>query len=287
MNETVAPAPDAALGDILGRAGQLDAAQVERILAHQRSSGLRFGEAAVALGLAAEADVAAALSQQYRYAYVATGGGDALPPELVTASMPFSAHAEVFRGIRAQIKMRLREGGGPPPAVAVMSPARGDGRSYFAANLAVVYSQLGGRTLLIDADLRHPRQHEIFRAGEGGGLANMLSGRSGSLAVDAVPGLPSLFVLTAGTAPPNPLELLEGRALVRLLEDVRGKFDQVVVDTPAHAVGMDGPVVAAACGAALLVLRPGRSALAAAQELAAAATAGGTELAGVIFNRRD
>lgn len=182
--------------------------------------------------------------------------------------------------------MRLRQAGGGHNAVAVLSPARGDGRSSFAANLAVAFSQLGGRTLLVDADLRQPRQHTLFGLGSGGGLAQMLSGRNEALAVDPVPGLPALFVLTAGATPPNPQELLEGPGSARLLDDVRGKFDHIVLDTPAFANGMDGSVVAAACGAALLVLRPGHSALAAAQDLAAVATGGGALLAGVVLNAR-
>jgi chain length determinant protein tyrosine kinase EpsG len=279
------PGREASIGDLLGHARSLDAAQVERILAHQRSTGQRFGEAAVALGLVAESDVAQALSHQFRYPYTPAGQG-AFSPDLVVASQPFSPHAEAFRGIRAQVRMRLRQAAAGHNAVAVLSPARGDGRSYFAANLAVAFSQLGGRTLLIDADLRHARQHTLFGLGSSGGLAHMLSGRSESLAVEAVPGLPALFVLPAGATPPNPQELLEGPGLARLLNDVRDKFDHIVLDTPAFAHGMDGSVVAAACGAALLVLRPGHSVLAAAQDLAAVATGGGALLAGVVLNAR-
>jgi len=281
---------DGPIGDLLSQARDLQPEQVQRILDHQREHGVRFGEAAVALGLAGAADVARALSQQFRYATARPGSADAaaLSPELVVAHAPFSPQAEAFRGIRAQLKLRLRERPGPP-TVAVVSAERGDGRSYVAANLAVAFSQLGGRTLLIDADLRHPRQHALFGIATGasaaGGLAHMLSGRDDALGVEAVASLPSLFVLPVGAVPPNPLELLEGAVLRRLLDDVRGKFDHVIVDTPSAIQGMDGAVTAAACGAALLVLRPDTSRLVPAQDLRAAVTAGGALTVGAVFNR--
>lgn len=294
----------AVLGDLLLSTRDLEPDAIERILGYQRAHGLRFGEAAVALGLAAPSDVEAALARQFRYpvAPASDPAAEHLSAELVTARAPYSPQAEVFRSLRAQWRMRLREHNAAGAALAVLSPQPGDGRSYVAANLAVACSQGGGRTLLIDADLRRPRQHVLFglpqpsapRAAPGsddlqaqpqGGLAHMLSGRDASLAVDPVPGLPSLFVLAAGAVPPNPLELLESAAFGQLLADVRTKFDHVIVDSAPWSLGMDGPVTAAACGAALLVLRPGLSTLGSAQDLAAAVAASGTPVLGAVFNR--
>lgn len=288
MNESLSPARAAAamphalppawsgpIGQAFGE--RLDADAVARVLAHQRETGLRFGEAAVALGLLQAGEVEQALARQFRYPVArapAPGEPSPLATELVVAHRPFAPAAEALRGLRAQLRRRLAEL--DRRVLAVLSPAHGDGRSHVAANLAVAFAQGGGRTLLIDADLRRPRLHTLFAAApeagephEPGGLAQMLSGRSGSLAVDAVPGLPALWVLRAGAVPPNPLELLEGPGLARLLADVTGKFEHVVVDTPAFEAGMDAAVIAAACGSGLLVLRPGRSRLAAAQDLMA------------------
>jgi chain length determinant protein tyrosine kinase EpsG len=295
MNETLSPvrAAGAAIPNVLppawsGPIGQafgtrLDADAVARVLAHQRESGLRFGEAAVALGLLQPAEVEQALARQFRYPVArapAPGEPAPLAAELVVAHRPYAPAAEALRGLRAQVRRRLAEL--DRRVLAVLSPAHGDGRSHVAANLAVAFAQGGGRTLLIDADLRRPRLHTLFGPADpapaaggatmeeaAGGLAQMLSGRSGSLAVDAVPGLPALWVLRAGAVPPNPLELLEGPGLARLLADVTLKFEHVVVDTPAFEAGMDAAVIAAACGAGLMVLRPGSSRLAAAQDLMA------------------
>jgi chain length determinant protein tyrosine kinase EpsG len=281
----VALGRNASIGDILGAAGQLAPDQISRVLDYQRQHGLRFGEAAVALGLANDDDVAQALSHQFQYAFAAPGRLP-LHPDLVMASQPFSANAEVFRGIRAQLKVKLAAQLPGRRALAVVSPKSGDGKSYFAANLAIAFSQLGGRTLLIDADLRAPRQHELFKLANHSGLANMLGGRAEYQDIAAVPNLPSLFVLPVGAVPPNPLELLEGQSFAALLADVQAKFDHIVVDTPAWHHGMDGPVIASACGTALMVLRKGSSALAAAQDLAAALVSGAASLAGVILNDR-
>lgn len=278
-----APGYLASIGDILGHAGTLDAMQVERILEYQRRHGVRFGEAAVALGMASNDDVAQALSHQFRYPF-SPSKHLRLHPDLLMAQQPFSAHAEVFRSVRAQLKIRLGADRAARRAVAVLSAEAGDGKSYFAANVAVAFSQLSGRTLLIDANLRQPRLHTLFAHPNDSGLSNMLSGRTETLVVDPVPGLPNLFLLPVGAVPPNPLELVESDGFARLLAQVASKFDQVVVDTPAFSHGMDAAVIAAACGAALVVVRKGRSRLTHTQDLVAAATQGGTLVAGVVMN---
>ena len=116
------------IGDFLTALRDLKPEQVERILAHQREKGVRFGEAAVALGLASRDDVLAALSQQFDYP-VATGAGERLGDELVALVDPFGARAEHFRSLRSQLMMRVFAGTAPHPALAVISPDVGDGRS--------------------------------------------------------------------------------------------------------------------------------------------------------------
>ncbi len=271
------------IGALIGGASALSADKVEKILAHQRQHKLRFGESAVALGFANEDDVVRALATQFQYP-LTPSQPHGVSPEVLVAHRPFSPQAEVFRGIRAQIMLRLHGPQMPPRAIAVVSHDSGDGRSYFAANIAAAFGQIGGRTLLIDADLRNSRQHSVFGVDNRTGLSTMLAGRGAAHTIVPVPGLPSLFVLPAGIVPPNPLELIERQAFGLLMADVLRKFDHVVVDTPAFALGMDGPVLAAKCGAALLVARRDRSHMAAVQDLVATLSEGPAELAGVIFN---
>jgi protein-tyrosine kinase len=274
---------DRSIGDIIAELRNLTAEQVERVLAHQRESGLRFGEAAVALGFASKEDVLFALSQQFHYPY-APEERRSISPELVALNEPFSARAESFRAIRSQLMMRLFVDGEPRRAVAVISPQSGDGKSYCAANLAVTLAQLGGRTLLVDADMRGPRQHEVFKIENRAGLSGILSGRADSHVIQQVVGVPSLFVLPVGTTPPNPLELVERPAFGLLMRELANKFDHVIVDTPAAIYGADALVIAARCGSAIVIARKDQSRVAMLQELAASFAGSATKLAGVVVN---
>jgi len=274
---------DRSIGNIIAEANKLTPEQVERILVHQKSHGLRFGEAAVALGLVKGEDVLWALSQQFHYPYAA-GGGTAPNEELVLAAKPFSDQAEAFRVLRSQINMKLYSAEGPRKALAVISPNDGDGKTFFAANLAIAFSQLGGRTLLVDADMRGPRQHEVFGLGDGAGLSGILSGRAEKNVIRPVRDLPSLFVMPVGTLPPNPTELVERPAFALLMRELTSKFDHVIVDTPAAAHGADCAVIAARCGAALALARKGATRVAALQNLVRMLGNTPTELAGVVMN---
>lgn len=276
---------DRSIGHIIAAANKLTAEQVEQILTHQKRHGVRFGEAAVALGLANGEDVMWALSQQFHYPY-ASGNATQLSAELVLASKPFSAQAEAFRVLRSQINMRLFAADQPKRAIAVISSDAGDGKSFFAANMAVAMSQLGGRTLLVDADMRNPRQHEIFGLdiSKGAGLSGILSGRAEANVIRAVPDLPSLFVMPVGTVPPNPTELLERPAFGLLMKELVSKFDYVIVDTPAAEYGADGAIAAAHCGAALVIARKDATRVAAIQELVGSLSNGPAQLAGVVLN---
>ena len=274
---------DRSIGSIIAETRHLSAEQVEKVLRHQREKGIRFGEAAIALGYASNDDVLFALSQQFHYPYAAEDRRKA-NPELVALNQPFGVQAESFRAIRSQIMMRLFNEGQERRAIAVVSPDSGDGKSFFSANLAVTLAQLGGRTLLVDADMRGPRQHQIFGIDNNAGLSGILSGRAESKVIQQVVGVPSLFVLPVGITPPNPLELVERPAFGLLIRELLSKFDHVVVDTPAAQYGSDCAVIAARCGAALVVARQGKSQVVSLQELVANLAETPAKLVGVIVN---
>jgi chain length determinant protein tyrosine kinase EpsG len=275
---------DRSIGAIISETRNLSAEQVEQILAHQRDKGVRFGEAAIALGFASTDDVLFALAQQFHYPY-APEERRKISPELVTLNQPFSLQAESFRAIRSQMMMRVFvESEGPRPALAVVSPDSGDGKTYFAANLAVALAQLGGRTLLVDADMRGPRQHEVFNLNNNAGLSGILSGRAESQVVQQVAGVPSLFVLPVGITPPNPVELVERPAFGLLIRELTSKFDHVIVDTPALVYGSDATVIAARCGSAVVIARRNESRVGALQDLVAMLSGTPAKLAGVIMN---
>ncbi|HKY90207.1 MAG TPA: CpsD/CapB family tyrosine-protein kinase, partial [Nevskiaceae bacterium] len=138
--------------------------------------------------------------------------------------------------------------------LAVMSPAAAEGRSRIAAELAVAFSQIGQPTLLVDADLREPRQQELFGAPNEHGLAQALvDGRAPP--ISAVAGLPCLSVLTAGPRPQNPSELLAEPTFGELLKNWRRRHRHIVIDTPPVSEFADGLSVATYAGRVLLVGR--------------------------------
>ncbi len=246
---------DRSIGAILIDAGRLSPADADRILQYQRQSELRFGEAGVELGLLTEADILYALSLQFDYPYLQPGGGVPISPEVVAAYKPFSSEGERLRALRSQLQLRWFDEAGRQTALAVVSSRRGEGRSNLVANLAVTFAQLGQRTLLIDADMRVPRQHKLFRIENQVGLSNLLAGRMQDQVVTFVHGIPGLAVLPSGPTPPNSSELLSRHSLTRILEQSRSSFDVVLVDTPATESGADATLIARATRAALAVAR--------------------------------
>ena len=276
---------DRSMGDLLRKARGLSQVQVNEIVAYQHESGLRFGQAAVALKLVSDDDVLWALSQQFHYPYAPQGRSDRYP-ELVAAADPFSPEAEVFRDLCSQVSMNHVAGatGRKPLALSVVSPNVGDGKTFLAANLAVAFSQVGGRTLLVDADMRTPRQHSVFGVSSAVGLSTVLAGRAEANVIQSVPDLPSLFVMPVGSVPPNPMELLQRPAFALLMQELLSKFDHVVVDTPAFARGADARVIAARCGASIAVGRQGTTRMDAMDKLIGALNAGRSRLAGVVMN---
>ena len=274
---------DRSIGDIISETRNLTAEQIERVLDYQREKGVRFGEAAIALGFASTDDVLFALSQQFHYPY-APEERRKVNPELVSLNQPFSHQAESFRAVRSQLMMRLFNEGEPRRALAIVSPDSGDGKTYFAANLAVALAQLGGRTLLVDADLRGPRQHEVFNVSNEAGLSGILSGRAETKVVQQVPDVPSLFLLPVGITPPNPLELIERPAFGLLMRELISKFDHVIVDTPAAVYGADSAAIAARCGAALVIARKDVSRVGALRDMVVQLSGSPAKLAGVVMN---
>ncbi|MEY4562534.1 MAG: hypothetical protein RLZZ618_1811 [Pseudomonadota bacterium] len=275
---------DLSIGDIIRQTKNLSADQVEKILELQRDRGIKFGEAAVQLGLARDEDVVWALSQQFHYPY-APEQAEQLSSELVLASQPFSKQAEAFRALRSQLMMRIFNGQDTQRrALAVVSPNSGDGKTFFAANMAIAFSQLGGRTLLIDGDMRNPRQHEVFGIENSSGLSGILSGRNEANVIRAATHLPSLYVLPVGVVPPNPLELVERPAFQLLMRELLSKFDHVVVDTPAASHGSDAAVLAAKCGAAVVIARQDHSRVAQLQDFVSLLRESPAKLAGVVMN---
>ena len=281
-----APRFTRSLGGILIDSGLLTPEDAERVLLTQKEHNLRFGDAAVRLGLLTEPDIQYALSRQFAYAYLRKTPGDtrAVSEELVAAYEPFSHRVEQLRAIRSQLMLRWFDKADERQVLTVVGTERGEGRSHLAANLAVVFSQLGERTLLVDADMRHPRQHELFHLENKVGFSTVLSGRSRGDAVVRIPDLAGLSVLPAGPVPPNPLELLNRLNFDEFLIEAKSSFDVVIIDTPALSVGEDAAMIAVRTGAALAVAHSSQTKVAAFTDLVQGLMNAGVSVVGSVLN---
>lgn len=273
---------DRHLGAVLVEAGRLTLQQVEQILLAQKRLGLRFGEAGMQLGLLTEEDVGFALSRQFDFPYL-QHGDSRVSAELVSALRPFTRQTETFRALRSQLMLRWLDDAPERRSIAIVSPGRGEGRTYVAANLAMVFSQLGEETLLIDADLRNPRQHAIFKLPNLTGLSTHLSER-GEAVPHPVPGLPGLSILRSGPTPPNPQELLSRASFAELIDAMRNRFEIVIIDTPAAEQSADAYLIAARAGAAVIVARRNRTRLAGLPILAERIGVSRATVVGTVFN---
>lgn len=242
---------DRPMGIILVDWGRLSQEDAQRILDFQKKAGLPFGEAGIAMGLITEADVRQVLSLQFGHVCLSEDAG--FGKDLVAARQPDSEAAEHLRALRSQLMLRWFENDARHAALAIVSAGAGEGRSYVAANLAVLFAQLGKRTLLIDADLRRPRQHRIFGLSARVGLSAVLAGRTGWDAVHEIKAIPDLWVLPAGTSPPNPQELLARVGFSRLILALRSSYEVILMDTPPANTCADAHTIAVRAGAALML----------------------------------
>jgi len=270
-------APTRTLGAILIDAGRLNPLQLTLVLELQQMEGLRFGEAAQQLGILDANDILYGLTRQFEYISLAPGDAT-VAPEVLAAFGSSHPLLEGLRDVRSQIMLHWMEQMYSQRSVALISAQRGEGKSFVAANLAVLFAQLGQRTLLVDADLIHPRQHTLFNLDNRSGLSSVLCGLAGLQVAAPIPRLGGLTVLTAGPTPPNPRELLSRPLLSNLLAQAGQEFDAVLIDTPSGAL-IDARIIAANAGASVLVSRPKASTVA---ETAALTSALGNLLGAVV-----
>ena len=243
-----------AIGAILIEQGRLNVEDVEEIQAFANLHGLRFGDAAVQLQRLSQLDIESAIAQQYNYPVLARGGDSGVADDVIAAYQPQSEAVEPLRALRSQLILRWLNGT-KRKVLAVTSAERGDGRSWLAANLATMFAQLGERTLLIDADMRHPRQHRLFNIDNSVGLSALLTGRAGREIARRIHPQLRLYVLPAGVLPPNPQELLARQVFEVVVDHFAAQFSVVIVDTPAISETADAQILAANAGSAILVAR--------------------------------
>jgi len=270
---------EANIGKLLQDAGKLKPKDMERVLKLQQEQNLRFGEAAQKLGLVTEADIQQALSHQFDYPNIPAAEAG-LSPELTAATAPYSKEAEALRSVRGELMLRwFREG---RKTLAVGSASANEGASYLAANLAVLFAQMGRKVLLIDANMRQPRQHEIFNLGNSAGLSDILAERVSTVPVRTVKSFPTLAVLPAGSPPPNPVELLARPTFDALLSGLETSYDIILLDTAPAQLSSDFQQVAARVGGMLIATRRNVSRLVPLAEMKEKITFTGAQVVGAV-----
>jgi protein-tyrosine kinase len=243
---------DMHIGQVLLRAGKLTESDIKRIVSLQSGREIRFGDAALSLGMVERCDVQQALSLQFAYPYLHEGDS-ALSAALVAAYQPFGAQAESLRKLRTQLSMRWF---GEHRCLAVASARAHEGASIVAANLAIAFAQIGERTLLIDANFRTPHQHALFGLGIDIGLSTILVDRSSfEGALSSIEMFDNLSVLCSGPIPPNPQELLLRPRFRHVIETAPADFDVVIVDTPPLLEFAEAQTIVARTKGCLLSMR--------------------------------
>ncbi|MCP4001711.1 MAG: polysaccharide biosynthesis tyrosine autokinase [Gammaproteobacteria bacterium] len=253
------------LGHILVKKGKIEENDIDTIVKHARRKHLRFGEAARELRLITRKDLDLAMAEQFNYPFLAEGDGD-YSPELIAAYRPFSKKGRALHSL--QSKLLQHWDSDESQSLAIVGSNKNHGCSYIAANLAIIFSQLGQRTLLIDADILNAHLHQLFNISNNAGLSAVLAGRTPvNLVIKKLPLFRNLSLISAGVIPPNATELLGRKALKNILAELRGKFDMVIVDTPALRSDSGADLIAQACGSSLVVLRQNYTSLKDAQAL--------------------
>lgn len=270
------------IGKVLVDMGKLSHESLAEILKLQSQDGLKFGEAAKRLGLLNEKDIQHALALQFEYPYLPENQ-TLFSKDLIAAYSPYSQQVEALRALRTQLILRWFGEG--HKALAVIPASTGSGASYLAANLAIVFSQLGQRTLLIDANLRNPKQHQLFNLTLKHGLSDVLIGRADfQHAFSRIDALLDLTVLGAGTVPPNPQELLNNMRFTQLMNQLSEAFDVIIIDNASTEQCSDAQAVALRSQGALIVSKKDETEVVHIENLRDQLNLASVRIVGTVFN---
>ena len=201
---------------------------------------------------------------------------------LITHTNVESSGAEAFRMLRTGLAFANAER--KMHTIAVTSPGPSEGKSTVSVNLASVLAQAGARVLVVDADMRHPVLHTVFKHAKKPGLSDLIIFRSDPAAAIFPTELKGLSCLPCGTIPPSPADLLTLDATRSLLERLEGEFDYVVIDTPPVLVAADAPIIGALADTTILVVRAGKTTQDALEDARLALLNGGAFLSGLVVN---
>jgi capsular exopolysaccharide synthesis family protein len=204
---------------------------------------------------------------------------------IITHSDPKSPVSEAYRVLRTNIQYSSIDK--PLKTIAVTSAEPMEGKTTTVINLAVTFAQMGSKVLLIDSDLRRPKVHSIFWFSNDAGLTNYLASHDGVTQYIRHSEISNLDVLTSGTIPPNPSELLETNAMKQFILKIREEYDLILLDTPPVGSVTDASIISTYVDGTILVAYSGKvkiDSLKRAKELLCKVNA---NIIGVVLNKLD
>jgi capsular exopolysaccharide synthesis family protein len=212
-------------------------------------------------------------------------GNGANQPLLLSNADARSPLAEAYRKLRTS--MLLSTAQNTPQTILVTSSIPGEGKTTTAINIAVSLAQTGAKVLLVDADMRRPSLHSIFKVQNGRGLSSLLSNGTGY--VDALEMIEQhqtsgLHLLTSGPESSNPAELLGSEKMLRLVAFLETTFTHVVIDSPPIASFTDSVILSSVVDGVLLVVHGGRSSREIVQLSQKVLQGVGAKILGVVLN---
>jgi capsular exopolysaccharide synthesis family protein len=203
--------------------------------------------------------------------------------EVYVSRQPRSPVSEAFRSLRTNLEFAAVQK--PIRSLLVTSPGPAEGKTTVATNLAAIYSQASKRVVLVDGDMRRPHIHSMFGMSNRDGLSNLFRNGAAAHSVGrSKVDLPHLTIITSGSLPPNPAELLGSERMEQILKDLQAMADTVVIDTPPSLVA-DAGVLAAKVDAVLMVVQPGVTHAEAARVTLETFKRAGARVVGVVLNR--
>ncbi|HNT22726.1 MAG TPA: polysaccharide biosynthesis tyrosine autokinase [Anaerolineales bacterium] len=184
--------------------------------------------------------------------------GQEYPDKLIAVKHPLSPIVEAYRVLRTNLQFSSVDK--PARTLAMTSPSPSEGKSVTLANLAVVMAQSGMKVILVDTDLRRPVQHKIFALPNRHGFSDaILNTNPGAQEFLQDTSVENLRLLTSGTLPPNPAELLASERMKGLVDELKGQADIVLFDSPPTLVVADAAILGTCVDGVLLVNDAGRT----------------------------
>lgn len=211
-------------------------------------------------------------------------GGETYPEKLLTGDGIFSTVGEAYRMVRSNVQFMSIDK--PLKSLMITSPSPNEGKSVTVSNLGVVMAQAGYKTIIVDSDLRRPVQYQIFQQPNQGGLTELL--RSPEIEVEAYlkeTGVENLRLLTSGTTPPNPSELLNSQRMGQVISSLTQVADVVIFDSPPALVVADAGILSGRVDGVVLVLRAGQTRYEAARQAILHLNKAGANVLGGVLNR--